>query len=86
MKVTLDVFQILPGDPVQRGTEARALLVALASAIDLRGSTASDFSVKIICRAARTCLLNAVASLRLTYANQERDSLERAERDLQVRP
>lgn len=79
------MLQFLPENPLQRSVEARALLVALAAAIDLRSASASEFAVKMLCRAIRTCLLNALASLRQTMSTEDRDSLDRAEADLKVR-
>lgn len=78
-------MQFLPENPVQRSVEARALLVALAAAIDLRSASASDFAVNMLCRAIRTCLMNALGSLRQTMSTEDRAALERAEADLQVR-
>ena len=70
---------------MQRSVEARALLVALSAAIDLRSATASEFAVKLLCRAIRTCLINALGSLRQTMSTEDRAALDRAEADLQVR-
>lgn len=79
-------MQFLPENPVARSVEARALLVALAAAVDLRSATASEFAVKLLCRAIRTCLMNALGSLRQTMSTEDREALERAEADLKVRP
>eukprot|EP00892_Ulva_mutabilis_P009809 jgi/Ulvmu1/71/UM001_0074.1 len=76
--------KFLPDDAVQRSVEARALLVALAAAVDLRSANASDFAVKMLCRAIRTCLINALGSLRQTMSTEDRASLDRAEADLKA--
>lgn len=60
------------------------MLVALAAAIRLRSTAASDFSVQVICRVIRTCLLNAFGSLQQTFATGGKESMERAETDLKV--
>ena len=79
-------MQMLPEDSATRGEQGRALLVALASAIGLRSSVASHYSVQMLCHACRTYLLNATSSLRQAYAGESRSSMERAEADLQVFP
>lgn len=78
-------MQMLPNDSEKRGERGRALLVALASAIGLRSSVASHYSVQMLCHACRTYLLNATSSLRQAYNNESRESMERAEADLTVR-
>jgi hypothetical protein len=55
---------MLPEDTARRAPEARALLVALAAAVDLRSGTASDFAVRVICRTARASLVAAARALR----------------------
>ena len=78
-------MQILPEDSAAtRGEQGRALLVALASAIGLRSSAASHYSVQMLCHACRTYLLTATSSLRQAYSDESRASMERAEADLQV--
>lgn len=76
--------QFLTREDALRAKEARALLVALASAVQLPSAVASDFSVKVICRAMRTCLLNAHVLVRQAYAQEDADALQRAEADLQA--
>ena len=75
---------MLPQDRDRRSKEARATLVALASCIRLNSTVASDFSVQLICRAMRTCLLNAHVALRKAYQGEDDSAMEKAESDLKV--
>jgi hypothetical protein len=76
--------QMLPRDKKRRSREAKAALVALASALRLGTAAASDFSVLVVCRSMRKCIVNAHAALKQAYGG-DRDGMARAEADLEVR-
>lgn len=76
---------MLSRDKSTRSPQAKALLVALASAIDLRTSEASDYSVRLVLRTVRAALMNALVPLRLSRQPSGGVHREQAERDLSVR-
>ena len=76
---------MLPSDAERRPGEARALLVALASALRLSTAAASDFSVQVVSRALRAGLQNAHGALKEAYEGEDRDAMRKAEQSLEVR-